>query len=543
MIINLNNVEVKGMKRGELYTPGDWFIIPKSDGYDYANNVVTIYCAPENANLFMQAVASPMRNRSALNALGFGGTRCQGINQLGMVDFWDEQFDAVHEGLDFKLAAVVYKEHDIKPELPSDVTGLLNMILELALYFADTAGIKLHPKTLKAMQEYIQELPVQVKYAIESGEFQQWLNDHDYLQTPVTELDALVYVTYRSHSTCTSFGTLLDDIVSTIKGGMFGPNEACRRRCMQSAARHLLRDFIGLNLFYSNGQFWPIGYGFQSGNPVLVLAKLNPDMSVRTQVVRIGRYFSCFDGVVDIRDSINDLKMLNQEMKYHLCVTEQEWHAGYNGGVSSCMANFDFDCSPVRVYATTSHGLPDNKLRLFISYVGELFGKGFRVLARAIVNIELKQYVRAYGSNADAVLRAAGYTRDTGCTEGCTLAKIDGPYRGYLMPYQDGDADCVDDQGDCWMLCSGGEYDACEPEGILEVEAEEEIYCCDYCGYAEPVQEAAEVETLDGYETWCHSCRWDRATHVTGRGYVSDTLLEQEQGEADEEGDENGEAA
>ncbi len=44
------------------------------------------------------------------------------------------------------------------------------------------------------------------------------------------------------------------------------------------------------------------------------------------------------------------------------------------------MSGYDFGHSPVRAYATTSHGLPDNGLRLFIQYTGELFGDDFEIV-------------------------------------------------------------------------------------------------------------------------------------------------------------------
>lgn len=234
----------------------------------------------------------------------------------------------------------------------------------------------------------------------------------------------------------------------------------------------------------------PIGLGFEDGNPLVILAEPvcrdgHRVDSFRTKSMRLGKWLqSVWGNAKDIRPLVEDIKVLNKPSTTHLCTTEQEWYDAYEGGQSSCMTGNRFEYSPVRCYASTSHGLPDNGLRLFIQYIGELFGDNFEVQVRAIVNINEKTYVRAYGTAADAVLRAAGYERDGDCLDGCILARI--PYPGdsdcVLMPYLDGDNDYVDEHTvagvDCFVVTGDGEHQALEANGYIYLEGGEECACC-----------------------------------------------------------------
>lgn len=234
----------------------------------------------------------------------------------------------------------------------------------------------------------------------------------------------------------------------------------------------------------------PIGLGFEDGNPLVILAEPvcrdgHRVESFCTKSMRLGKWLqSVWGNAKDIRPLVEDIKVLNRPRTTYLCTTEQEWYDAYEGGQSSCMTGNSFEYSPVRCYASTSHGLPDNGLRLFIQYVGELFGDNFEVQVRAIVNINEKTYVRAYGTAADAVLRAAGYERDGDCLDGCILARI--PYPGdsvrVLMPYLDGDNDYVDGHVaagiDCFVVTGDGEHQALEADGYIYLEEGEECVCC-----------------------------------------------------------------
>ena len=173
----------------------------------------------------------------------------------------------------------------------------------------------------------------------------------------------------------------------------------------------------------------PLGFGFRNGEPIVMLGqpRMHKDFAAVTEYrcveMRVGKWLANYYGNgVDFRDAIEDLKAMNVDPKTYLCKTEQEWYDAYENGPDSCMTGYDFENSPVRTYATTSHGLPDNGLRLFIQYTGELFGDDFEVQTRAVVKPETNEYIRAYGNSADAILRRHGYTRNTDCLEGVLLS-------------------------------------------------------------------------------------------------------------------------
>lgn len=232
----------------------------------------------------------------------------------------------------------------------------------------------------------------------------------------------------------------------------------------------------------------PLGFGFRNGEPIVMLGqpRMHKDFAAVTEYrcveMRVGKWLANYYGNgVDFRDAIEDLKAMNVDPTTYLCKTEQEWYDAYENGPSSCMSGYGFEHSPVRTYATTSHGLPDNGLRLFIQYTGELFGEDFEVQARAIVNTETNEYVRAYGNAADAILRGHGYTRNTGCLEGVMLARIPHPtYTGaVLMPYLDSNQCGVDEEGsDAFLIRDDYEYEAQESEGYIYAGTETARCCC-----------------------------------------------------------------
>ncbi|UVX31398.1 hypothetical protein A1e_00002 [Klebsiella phage VLCpiA1e] len=267
----------------------------------------------------------------------------------------------------------------------------------------------------------------------------------------------------------------------------------------------------------------PLGFGFRNGEPVVMLGqpRLHKDYAAITEYrcveMRVGKWLTNYYGSgVDFRESIEDLKAMNVDPTTYLCKTEREWYDAYENGPRSCMTGFSFDCSPVRVYATTSRGLPDNGLRLFIQYTGELFGDDFKVQARAIVNIETKEYVRAYGNAADAILRGHGYTRNTECLEGVLLARIPHPtYTGaVLMPYLDSSQCGVDEEGsDAFVIRDDYEYEAQESEGYIYVGTESARCCC--CEGRYSVDDMH--ETADG-EMVCDGCLEEgEFVYVVGR--------------------------
>lgn len=267
----------------------------------------------------------------------------------------------------------------------------------------------------------------------------------------------------------------------------------------------------------------PLGFGFRNGEPIVMLGqpRMHKDFAAVTEYrcveMRVGKWLANYYGNgVDFRDAIEDLKAMNVDPTTYLCKTEQEWYDAYENGPGSCMRGYSFEHSPVRTYATTSHGLPDNGLRLFIQYTGELFGDDFEVQARAIVNPETKEYVRAYGNAADAILRGHGYTRNTECLEGVMLARIPHPqYSGaVLMPYLDSSQCGVDEEGsDAFLIRDDYEYEAQESEGYIYVGSESARCCC--CEGRYSVDDMH--ETADG-EMVCDGCVEDGDfVYVVGR--------------------------
>lgn len=280
----------------------------------------------------------------------------------------------------------------------------------------------------------------------------------------------------------------------------------------------LIPLLMNLNAVFANRGAVVVGEGFKGGNPMLVLAKpVFRDgvlQELQLQEQRTGRFLQTLYGdAYDFREKIDDLKVYNKAPTSYLCKTDQEWYEAYKHGPSSCMCGFAFEESPVRCYAVTSHGLPDNNLRLCINYVGELFGEGFRVLNRAIVNVESKEFVRAYGVNGDAIMRSLGYEHNTSATDGCTLAKIPHPdHNGaYLMPYLDGSADNVDDEGDYWSIVNYGDHSATDPDGYIYTEGRCTCNRCDEQFHEDDMVETAE----DGLV--CEECAGDSYTTPLGR--------------------------
>ncbi|ASV44903.1 hypothetical protein HOS00_gp10 [Klebsiella phage AltoGao] len=267
----------------------------------------------------------------------------------------------------------------------------------------------------------------------------------------------------------------------------------------------------------------PLGFGFRNGEPIVMLGqpRMHKHFAAVTEYrcveMRVGKWLANYYGNgVDFRDAIEDLKAMNVDPITYLCKTEQEWYDAYENGPDSCMSGYDFGHSPVRAYATTSHGLPDNGLRLFIQYTGELFGDDFEVQARAIVKPETKEYVRAYGNAADAILRGHGYTRNTECLEGVMLARIPHPqYTGaVLMPYLDSTQCGVDEEGsDAFVIRDDYEYEAQESEGYIYVGTESARCCC--CERRYSIDDMH--ETADG-EMVCDGCVEDGYfVYVVGR--------------------------
>lgn len=294
---------------------------------------------------------------------------------------------------------------------------------------------------------------------------------------------------------------MLSKIIALMEQG----EDVTRGDLRDQGLERMLCTLMQLHSYYVNrGAIW-VGAGFKDGNPMAVLAKsVFKDGQFQGWILQEQRFGKFIQSVVgpkaDARKEIDDLKVLNKAPVMHLCYTEQEWYDSYRAGPTSCMTGFEFEYSPVRVYATGAHGLSDNNLRLCINYTGELFGDDFKVLNRAIVNIKTMEYVRAYGDNADAVMRALGYAENKDATDGCILRKLPHPdFDGaYLMPYLDGSQDEIDDRGDYWLIVSSGDFEATDADGYIRTD-----HCrcaeCEECFDRDEMRETASGDMVCEY--------------------------------------------
>lgn len=560
MKLNINEMQVKGMPQGTAYKTGDWFMpLCKDVSVDPAAGAKFGLTEHEYANRALFLMQSPLdRGRTLPEACHLLGVnpdlRLSPFERWGDSDstvFWEglgyglyDKLNALHTVVTYNTNAKLnekckaergcypreYLEALAAVRAGSVVSPLdfIQAMAELSLVYADILSIKLHPEIVKTAQNYPEQYVLKV--AEQCGD---------------TSVRSVKHAAYHGFGGLgTPWGTYFDDAEYDVALHVGRTPSA-----LLYASAEFFKSLCLVNLYFVNGRQAIVGLGFQDTNPMLILGKFTPSGKFVTSAVRVGRYFSAYTDLIDIRDSIEDLKVLNCELKTHLCQTEQEWHDGYNGGVKSCMAGFSFEDSPVRIYATTSHGMPDNNLRLLIQYSGELWGDDFEVQARAIVNIEKMQYVRAYGTNSDGILRALGYEEDKDCLDGCDLAKIRNSDGYWLMVYSDGNQDQVHDFGDYWRLADSGDTGADTACGYLEYyDSDRERVLCDNCDEYEDEDEVADVETADGTVQWCERCCGLHATYEGGRGYergrgwVSDALLESERAEEDNE-DEDEEAA
>lgn len=179
-----------------------------------------------------------------------------------------------------------------------------------------------------------------------------------------------------------------------------------------------------------------------------------------------------------------------------------------DSGVDTCLTG----SSSVQCYASGVTGL------------AVLFNDDGDVLARTVVNIERRRWIRVYGSKQHAItlrlmLRRMGYSLSRRALDGVLLPTW---YLGddeFAAPYLDGDistADLVEQNGYHWHVRGGGRYtlrDACgrilvQDEYFAEAEMDDRVPC-DQCG--ELVEETATVYgvTDDAVTTrqLCASCR------------------------------------
>jgi hypothetical protein len=176
-----------------------------------------------------------------------------------------------------------------------------------------------------------------------------------------------------------------------------------------------------------------------------------------------------------------------------------------DNGPDSCMKkDWHPDLHPYRVY--------EPELGWAMAYRLD----GDTVMGRALVRPQDKEYVRSYKGNGgcdnllESWLTTQGYTQASSWN-GCRVARIEHPRHGYVMPYIDGDAQSVNDNGRYFEITDCGDYDATNTDGTLGAMGE----TCDSCGGHFHEDEMTWIGE-DGDQRVCDSCLSHHYTLVIG---------------------------
>lgn len=226
----------------------------------------------------------------------------------------------------------------------------------------------------------------------------------------------------------------------------------------------------------------------------------------------VSRYLARFHGDNLSSDRIRDIAGKFAADTYTLTIeqTKEAFIFAYEGQevcsesstYVSCMAKQTSDYGtpvhPAAVYYTGSRS--DS---LAIAYIRNPKNDN-KILARAVVWPDRQTFVKLYGTSEDMriVLRekleAAGFTRDDDFS-GARLRRIEVNGARFVMPYIDGDCQCVDDHGDHFEITGSGDYTATETRGYIYSNSR---YTCDNCGDGMDEDDARDVQG----DTWCEHC-------------------------------------
>lgn len=226
----------------------------------------------------------------------------------------------------------------------------------------------------------------------------------------------------------------------------------------------------------------------------------------------VSRYLARFHGDNLSSDRIRDIAGKFAADTYTLTIeqTKEAFIFAYEGQEVcsesslhvSCMAkttdHFGTPVHPAAAYYTGSRG--DS---LAIAYIRDPKNDR-KVLARALVWPSKETYVRLYGTSETMritlreKLEAAGFTRDDDFS-GARLKRIEMDDARFVMPYIDGDCQCVDDHGDYFEIVGSGDYTATSTSGYIYSSSR---YTCDNCGDGMDEDDARDVQG----DTWCEHC-------------------------------------
>jgi hypothetical protein len=239
--------------------------------------------------------------------------------------------------------------------------------------------------------------------------------------------------------------------------------------------------------------------------------------------VYLKRYFGDVLSDAEITQFARLHAMLSGETEYEIrfAKTADEIEQIYITGPASCMSESARHYSgihPVRVYGDSDLQLAYIKAES--SYHEE------PIMARALVWPERKVYGRVYptperyydsareeAKAAQAALirglEGLGYSR--GEFEGAKIRKIESRDHGHVMPYLDG-VQSVSDIGDFFKICSHGEYNATNTNGLLEDGA-----LCENCDESHNPDDSRTVYTSrHGEQSWCAHCTDNSAFYCHG---------------------------
>ena len=170
----------------------------------------------------------------------------------------------------------------------------------------------------------------------------------------------------------------------------------------------------------------------------------------------------------------------------------------------SCMEK-DFSYLPKHPAAVYCTGSKSDSLAIaYIKNPDTACASYERVLARAIVWPENKSFVRVYGRDETmrtaliTMLEEAGFER-TDDFSGARLARIRYDNGKYVMPYIDGDAQCVDEYDDHFEITHHGQFSATETQGYISASR----YSCEQCG--DGIDDEDGIRYVGG-DHWCEHC-------------------------------------
>ena len=226
---------------------------------------------------------------------------------------------------------------------------------------------------------------------------------------------------------------------------------------------------------------------------------------------KLGRFLSVLDNAALVKELVDEYKELGSDISDYKVSFSAEYEEIYKYPLyaldstnRSCMTNME--C--VKVYAG------DKNLKLLLIHKGEL------LVGRTLVREDKKQYIRLYIDHnyikdfvARAIVTKYGYVK--GDLLNIRLPKIEDS-QNYLMPYLDGKAFSVVDEGDHFRIGYRGEYSAISTTGYLQAR-------CSGCGAVAPESDLIYIASHDSQI--CASCFNDDYTYYNGDIYRQDSCV------------------